>query len=364
MINQRIDSWFLSNWYSPSPSPFPWPLHALLSLGAWSYAKGLYHHQSRAKEHRSKLPAFVISVGNLVVGGTGKTPLTLWLAGHFHSLGWKPAILSRGYRRKDSGIARVPAIGDSGREVLQYGDESVLMARRAGPVPVWVGSNRCMAGYQAVENDGADLLILDDGFQHLALERDLDLALLDAANPFGNGRLLPLGPLREPPMHLDRADAILLTRAEDPERCGETRSRLAGMLPGKDVFSCTHRLTGLKRGLDGQHILLDTLRGRKVVAFSGIARPESFTQLLRKEGIVVSRSFAFPDHYQYLDADMVLLLNSMKASDTPFLVTTEKDMVRLRPEFQAFALAAVVELDFAADHQAFCDFLQERLSSR
>jgi tetraacyldisaccharide 4'-kinase len=255
-------------------------------------------------------------------------------------------------------------MGNNGLEVLRYGDESVLMARRAEPVPVWVGSNRCMAGYQAIENDGANLLILDDGFQHLALERDLDIVLLDAANPFGNGSLLPLGPLREPPMHLDRADAILLTRAEDPEKCRETRSRLARMLPRKRVFSCTHRLTGLKRGLDGQRIPLDALRGRKVVAFSGIARPESFTQLLRKAGIVVSRSFAFSDHYRYLDDDMVMLLHSMKESDTPFLLTTEKDMVRLRPEFQAFALAAGLELDFAADHQAFCDFLQERLPSR
>jgi len=336
----------------------------LLSLGAELYAQGLHHHQRHARQRRCGLPAFVISVGNLVVGGTGKTPFTLWLANYSRTLGWNPAILSRGYKRRGTAIARVPSAAESFQEVLQFGDESVLMARKAKPVSVWVGQDRLSAGSQAIETDGADMLILDDGFQHLVLERNLDVVLLDAHNPFGNGSLLPLGPLREPPAHLERADAIVLTRAEDPEKSSGTHSKITGLFPGKPVFSCIHRLTELSMGLNGQRIPIEALRGRKAIAFAGIARPESFIHLLREAGVVVSRSFGFPDHYQYQEADMVMLFNSMKESDTPFIITTEKDMVRLPPEFQAFALAAVLELDFLAEHQAFCDFLHERLPSR
>lgn len=362
-ISHRISSWLQQTWYAPPPSSLPWPLLPMLSLGAELYTKGLNRHQHQARQRQCGLPAFVISVGNLVVGGTGKTPLTLWLSNYLSTLGWNPAILSRGYKRRDSAIARVAFTAESFQEVLQFGDECVLMARKARPVSVWVGQDRLSAGTQAIETDGADMLILDDGFQHLLLKRNLDLVLLDAHNPFGNGNLLPLGPLREPPAHLQRADAIVLTRAEDPRKSSMTRSKITSLLPGKPVFSCIHRLTELSMGLDGQRIPLEALRGRKAIAFAGIARPESLSHLLRKAGIVVSWSFDFPDHYQYREADMLKLLNCMKESDTPFIITTEKDMVRLQPEFQAFALAAVLELDFLAEHQAFCDFLQERLPS-
>jgi tetraacyldisaccharide 4'-kinase len=336
----------------------------MLSLGAELYAKGLQHHQRRARERRYGLPAFVISVGNLVVGGTGKTPFTLWLADYLCTRGWNPAILSRGYKRRDSAIARVPSTAESYQEVLQFGDESVLMARKAKPVSVWVGQDRRSIGNQAIEAAGADILILDDGFQHLILERNLDLVLLDAHNPFGNGALLPLGPLREPPAHLDRADAIVLTRAEDPEISSLTHSKISSLFPEKTVFSCIHRIAELSIGLNAQRISLEVLHGKKAISFAGIAHPDNLTHLLRKAGIVVVRSFDFPDHYQYRKADMLMLLNAMKEDDTPFIITTEKDMVRLPPEFQPFAMAAILELDFLAEHQAFCDFLQGRLPSR
>jgi tetraacyldisaccharide 4'-kinase len=361
--SHRISSWLRQTWYAAPPVSPPWPLLPMLSLGARLYTKGLNRHQHRARHRQCGLPAFVISVGNLVVGGTGKTPLTVWLSNYLRTLGWNPAILSRGYKRRDSAIARVPFTAESSQEVLQFGDECVLMARKARPVSVWVGQDRLSAGKLAIETVGADMLILDDGFQHLVLERNLDLVLLDALNPFGNGSLLPLGPLREPPAHLERADAIVLTRAEDPQKSSETRFKINSLLPGKPVYSCIHRLTELRTGLDAQRIPLEALRGRNAIAFAGIARPESFTHLLQKAGIVVTRSFDFPDHYQYQEADMAMLINAMKENDTPFIITTEKDMVRLQPEFQAFALAAVLELDFLAEQQTFCDFLQERLPS-
>jgi tetraacyldisaccharide 4'-kinase len=362
--SHRISSWLRHNWYAEPPASQPWPLPFVLSLGARFYGKGLHYHQSRARRHRCGLPAFVISVGNLVVGGTGKTPFTLWLADHLRTRGWNPAILSRGYKRRDGAIARVPPAVQSFQEVLGFGDESVLMARKAKPVSVWVGKDRLVSGSQAIEADGADLLILDDGFQHLVLERNLDLVLLDAHNPFGNGSLLPLGPLREPVAHLQRADAIVLTRAQDPQKTTTTRSRIKKLFPGKSVFSCVHRLTELNMGFGAHRIPLEALRGKKAIAFAGIARPETFAHLLRMAGIVVAQSIDFPDHYQYREADMVMLLNAMKAHHASFIITTEKDLVRVPPEFQSFVLAAVLELDFLAEHQAFCGYLQERLPPR
>jgi tetraacyldisaccharide 4'-kinase len=363
-INRTVTSWFLRNWYAPPPPRLPQPLHFLLHLGATLYTTGLHRHQHQAELRRRRLPAFVISVGNLVIGGTGKTPLTLWLSHHLRTLGRNPAILSRGYKRRDASVAKVPSLGQSHREALRFGDEPALMARRAAPVPVWVGTDRWQSGSLALQTDRVDTLILDDGFQHLRLERNLDLVLIDAHDPFGNGSLLPLGPLREPLAHLSRADAIVLTRAEDPEKTEETRAKIAQWFPKKPVFSCIHRLTGLSIGLEGQHLPLAPFQGREAIAFAGIARPESFFYLLRKAGIIVSRCFAFPDHHPYQATDMAMLIEAMKESKAPFLITTEKDMVRLSPEFQAFALATLVEIDFLLDYQAFSSFLRARLSSR
>ena len=184
----------------------------------------------------------------------------------------------------------------------------------------------------------------------MLLKRNLDLVLLDAHNPFGNGNLLPLGPLREPPAHLQRADAIVLTRAEVPRKSSMTHSKITSLLPGKPVFSCIHRLTELSMGLDGQRIPLEALRGRKAIAFAGVARPESLSHLLRKAGIVVSWSFDFPDHYQYREADMSKLLNCMKESDTPFIITTEKDMVRLEPRVSGICSGSSIGTGLPTEH--------------
>ena len=359
--SRTLSSWLQRSWYTPAPLPPTSPLRCLLALAATLYASGLHYDQRRAMQRRRELPTYVISVGNLVVGGAGKTPLCLWLARHLHSLGWKPAILSRGYRRHHAGTARAPATGESAAAALAFGDEPVLMAHRAKPVAVWVGKDRWEAGKLAMVKDNVNLLILDDGFQHLALKRNLDLVLLDARNPLGNGALLPAGPLREPPAHLARADGLVLTRADDPKQTAVTRAKISQWFPGKPLFCCSHRLTGLRVGLEGQNLPIEALHGVEAVAFAGIARPESFFDLLQQEGVVVSRGLAFPDHHRYCEADLLLLLRTMKAYKTGFLITTEKDMVRLPPEFQTFTLASLLDLDFGSQHDAFCDFLKARL---
>ncbi len=360
-FSRMLSAWLHRTWYAPQPPSGACLWHHLLALGAALYAKGVQHDQRRAAQRRRELSAYVLSVGNLVVGGTGKTPLCLWLARHLHHLGYRPAILSRGYRRRHDYIARVPLGGESSRAVSAFGDEPVLLARRANPIPVWVSRDRWLAGTFAVQNDDANLLILDDGFQHLGLKRNLDLVLLDARTPLGNGALLPLGPLRAPPGTLARADAIVLTRADDPARTAETRIMITRLLPGKPVFACRHRLTALRVGLTGQLVSLEALRGKKVVAFAGIARPETFFYLLQEAGIVICDSFPFPDHHPYRGHDFLMLRRAMAESETAFLVTTEKDLVRLPQGVQTFTLAAQLELDFGSDHGSFCSFLREKL---
>jgi tetraacyldisaccharide 4'-kinase len=290
--------------------------------------------------------------------------MTLWLSRHLQTFGCNPAILSRGYKRRDASTARVPSFDRSLGDVLEFGDEPVFMARAAAPVSVWVGKDRCQSGTLAIQTDRADTLILDDGFQHLALDRDLDLVLIDALNPFGNGSLLPLGPLREPITHLSRADAIVLTRADDPEKAEATRAKISEHFPRKPIFSCTHRLTGLMAGPDSQRLPFAALDGRKAVAFAGIARPDSLYDSLRKAGIMLSRNFDFPDHHIYQSADMMVLMKAMKDSHAEFLITTEKDIVRLSPEFRTFTLAAAMEIDFLGQEEAFRRFLRNKLPSR
>jgi tetraacyldisaccharide 4'-kinase len=338
----------------------------LLRAGSGLYALGLGQHQSQLRASASRLPAYVISVGNLVVGGTGKTPLTLWLAGYLRRKGLRAAILSRGYGRASSTIARVPADGRTAIQSLQFGDEPALMARKAGGVPVWVGRNRRASGAEAIRDSAAQILLLDDGFQHLSLHRDLDFVLLDASNPFGNGFLLPLGPLREPMEHLDRCHALVLTRADDMEKVRETLRFLAERFPGKPVFVCRHKPAGFREGMGGKPVPVEVVRGGTAVAFAGIAHPEAFFDSLRGMSIRLNRCVGFPDHYPYKAADAAWLLEMKERTGSDFVITTEKDIVRLPDEIQPRFLAMELELDFGVrgqeQGQDLCRFLDERLA--
>jgi len=361
-LRHTLSSWLIETWYSTSRSTRLGPFRLPLLLGSRFYARGLCRDQRQARLRARRLPAFVVSVGNLVAGGTGKTPFTLWLAEYFRAQGRHPAILSRGYGRRGSEIALVPSKGEASAQVPDFGDEPILMARKAPAIPVWVGRTRWKSGQAAIQYSGADVLILDDGLQHLSLERDLDLVLLDAHNPFGNGALLPLGPLREPVEHLDRAHAILLTRADDPEKVHATLDMLRKRFPGKPLFSCRHRPTGLRIGLSGSRAPLEALRGQSAIAFAGIARPEAFFRSLRAEtSIRLDACVAFPDHHSYKAADVARLLRLVRKNGARFLITTEKDIVRLPADIQEAVLSAELELDFGSDLDSLYSFLKQRV---
>lgn len=362
-MRRRASSHLLRTWYPPSDSKGS--SAALMPFLHWTerlYALGLRRDQERARERCRELPAFVVSLGNLTTGGTGKTPLALWLAKHLREAGWNAAILSRGYGRKKDSVSRVPSDGPTLSLVERFGDEPVLMARKMPATPVWVGRDRFRSGKAAIRECQAQILILDDGFQHLRLKRNLDLLLLDAHDPFGNGALIPLGPLREPIERISRADAVLLTRADDPERSGRTRRYLREKFPGKPIYSCRHRLVGLRPALAGPALSREHFQSKPAVAFAGIARPEAFFGSLRRLGVRLSRCLDFPDHAPYGHAEKALLMTAVREADARFLITTEKDYVRLPAELQSIVVTTELAVDFGEEEDAFIQFLEVKMA--
>lgn len=291
---------------------------------------------------QEKLPRPVISVGNLTVGGTGKTPTVIFIAHILKDHGYRPAVLSRGYG--GSAHSPVNVVSDGNRILMGWreaGDEPILIARTAPGIPVLTGSRRLLTGRAAVETFGANVLILDDAFQHRSLFRDIDMVLLDAARPFGNGFLLPRGPLREPPDSLRRADILL--RTGDAEN--EEPLREAASLPS---FRAIHKPQGLVAGGTKRIETVAALRGQKVFAFAGIGSPEAFRRSLTELGAAVVGFRVFPDHHPYDLSDIENLRRLAAESGAARIVTTEKDGIRLVdfPDFLAelFLLRIAMEM--------------------
>jgi tetraacyldisaccharide 4'-kinase len=279
---------------------------------------------------KKKLAQRVISVGNITLGGTGKTPLVMQIAGVLLRHQKHPVVISRGYGRSDESALVVVS---DGKQVLADartgGDEPVLIGSKLSDVPVVVGSNRYRAALFAHRKFGNDAVILDDGFQHLRLKRDLDIVLIDAADPFGTGKLFPAGVLREPLSALHRAHAVLITgtdRAADLEPLKRTirRNTQARLFTSRQVpFDLVDVMTGKTKPLS-------TLRDNAVLAFAGIARPTSFISMLCSLGAAVKAEFAFPDHYEYKKSDLVGIFQRAADERVGLVVTTEKDAVRLK----------------------------------
>jgi len=351
-------------WYDAAENESADLISFLLKAGSVLYEKGLKRDQGHARKRRARLSAPVISVGNIVAGGTGKTPMTLWLCRFLAENGFHPAVLSRGYGRKSREPAAVPTgSGDLSALSRIFGDEPVLMAERLHGVPVWVGRERLASGKAALEKGGVDIFVLDDGFQHLALDRDLDIVLLDCRSPFGNGFLLPRGPLREPVSSLERADALILTHADCEQRVAEIKENLEKAFPGKPVFACRHRLSGFRMASGGRVLPHDILKGVKAVGFAGIAGPEGFFQSLEKERIQLCGCFSFSDHYRYTEADLLRIVESATRSKAEIIITTAKDFVRVPQGYGEMIVIAEMEIDFGLDHDLYCGFLKDRVGT-
>lgn len=269
----------------------------------------------------------VISVGNITVGGTGKTPLVMTLAKGLMGRGIPVAILSRGYKGTQTSE---PVVSDGKSLFLPpeaSGDEPFLMAQACKGVPVLVGKDRFANGRVGLERFGMKGLLLDDGYQHLPLHRDLDILLVDSHIGFGDHHLLPRGILREPLSHLRRAHLFLLTKMDDLETSRPLEKQIHEIHPRAQVFHSHYQPMSLVDP-QGEEEELDLLKGKKVLALSGIASPDSFSSLLRKCEMEIVGEAVFPDHHFYHPKDLSSIEEQSKGVD--WIVTTEKDMLKLR----------------------------------
>jgi tetraacyldisaccharide 4'-kinase len=294
----RLGSWLQRRWYGKAP-PLLRPLSALYGL-FMRLRRAAYSRGWLASRHPG-LP--VIVVGNLTVGGTGKTPLVIWLAEQLRAAGQRPGVVLRGY----GGYARAPRLVVASDEAEAVGDEAVLIARRVA-VPVAVGVDR-VAAAQLLARRGCTLVLADDGLQHLALRRDFSIAVIDGARGFGNGALLPAGPLREPASLLDAVDVLVINGA-DSQGIGRSRQALRmDLQPGS-----------LRALLDGREEPLQSLRGVTVHAVAGIGNPRRFFDLLRSLG-ARPIEHPFPDHHPFRAREL-------SWEGAVRIVMTEKDAVR------------------------------------
>ncbi|MFC1829679.1 tetraacyldisaccharide 4'-kinase [Thermodesulfobacteriota bacterium] len=320
-----------------------------------------------------RLPCTVISVGNLTVGGTGKTPMTIYIAQLVRHFGYSVAVVSRGYK---GDAEKTGGIVSNGRIIFMTpdaaGDEPFMMASRLEQVPVLVGKNRFASGMLARNEFNPDVLVMDDAFQHLKIKRDIDLVLLDARYPLGNRQLLPRGLLREPVSALSRADAFILTRSDSRES-----DRFAGvkrLARGRPVFRSMH-VSRRCYAVNGKHAeskitessLSDcdgaVLKGRRVFVFSGISDNADFRQTVERYGCRVTGFLEFPNHHPYSEKDFDRIRRSGEDAHAEFLITTEKDYFRIAGRVQLSMALVVIGIDpaFGEDEAPFTDYIKGRL---
>lgn len=361
----RVRQWIRSLWQRENSAG--WQVFLLLPLRmlAIFYAFGIHMINllyDRGCIKQQKLSCKAISIGNMTVGGTGKTPLVIMLANLLRHRGLKPAVLSRGYGGKSRQCTLVVS---DGRNILassgEAGDEPMLIGRLASGIPVIVGKDRASSGRYAVNNFGTDVVILDDGFQHRELFRDMDIVLLDSIAPFGNGFILPAGPLREPAGSLKRADLILLTRADSRER--PLAERLRRLYPGKPVLASRHIPIELISGDRKNVFQLDYIKGKNVYAFAGIGDPNSFRDMITSLGGSLVFLIEYPDHYEYTAEDVDHISYNARQSLADIILTTEKDGIRLEgyKEFCSRLLLLRIEIEIIPDSKDLEDVLRDYL---
>lgn len=312
---------------------------------------------------RRRLGRPVISVGNLTVGGTGKTPIVRYLCEGLVERGFRPAVLSYGYGGSLGGATGV--VSDGKKMLLtpdEAGDEPFMLAEWMPGVPVVVGRHRTESGRIAVEELGADVLVLDDGFQVWKLERDIDVVLVSSDRPFDNGRTLPAGKLREPVGALRRADCVVVTGHQDFKLNGEAVAGVRGSGSAAPVFSgrfVPSSVGFLSNGAGGP---LDKIRGKKAFALSSIANPASFEANLGEMGVELVGSKAFPDHHLYTSEDVHRAAVMAKSNGAEMLAVTEKDASKLVGFHCPLPIAVVKSRLELGDEAGFWKLVTERVS--
>jgi len=295
----------------------------LIQLRHTSYKTGVLKSYS--------LPCLVISVGNVTMGGTGKTPTVIYLAQVFKEKGMKTAVLSRGYKGKSP--EEVAMVSNGERILLNArdaGDEPFLLSKALPGIPVIIGGDRVLSGQYALEHFSPETILLDDGFQHLKLKRDVDILLIDLQYGFGNGHLLPRGILREPLNNLNRAHLFLLTKRTDSHDDKAIVEKIKSYNQDAPIFFASYEIKCLTTLNEEKEIDRSKLNGKKVLALSGIANPNYFSYILRQQGMLVAEEWRLPDHYCYTPRDAGKLSEYLNRVD--FIITTAKDSTKMDKE--------------------------------
>ena len=290
-----------------------------LKLHQWLYKTGWLKQKSA--------PCHTISVGNLVLGGVGKTPFTMFLARLFKNMGKKVMVVTRGYK----GQTNHPLVSNGYKTLLtplEAGDEAYLLAKNLKGIPIIRGKNRYQAIMSVFKDFLPDIIILDDAFQHYALKRDLDIVLLSAHSPFGKGHLLPRGRFREPISALNRAQAVVITHVKEENQGKKLKKFLRKRFPDLTVFTGDIEIEKMV-SIQGKEIELSALSDKCLLAFCGLAEPVYFYQTCKDLNLGITHFLNYPDHHRYTKKDVLHLIEIAKKNKIDTLITTEKDMVKL-----------------------------------
>ena len=326
------------------------PFYGWLILGFLRGCSYLYEYGVRLKlamyniglKKKEKLNCCVISIGNITVGGTGKTPTAQKMADLIKRMGYRVVILNRGYRshwEKEIGV-----VSDGNKIFMtayEAGDEAYLMAKTLPGIPVVIGKNRAITGKYAVEKLNAEVIIMDDGYQHWHLERDLDVVLVDTLNMFGNGCVLPRGMLREPLENLNRGDLFLLTKTDQSSVLSrmQLRKTIEKYNAKAPVVESVHHpknfveIADWYKGITQNHMELSEFEGKNVMVFSAIGNPSSFEQTLSSIGLNIKEAVRYPDHHDYGMLEMQYIIERASSQKAVAMVTTSKDAVKIPTEF-------------------------------
>ena len=344
---EAIETYLLSVLSEEKKGKWPTFLKYFLHLLSWIFS-GLVQIRIWLYKHRllreNTLGCQVISVGNLTVGGTGKTPVVEVFARQLCKQGRKVAILSRGYKSRsvpfwekmwqrisNRSIEIPPKIVSDGKSLLldshSAGDEPYMLASNLPDVVVIVDKDRVKAGKYAIQKYGCDTLILDDGYQYLKLSNRLDIALVDRTNPYGGGYLLPRGLLREPIRNLKRAGFIFITKCDKIDN-KILKNQLRKLNPNAEISECRHEAKYLKEIFGDDQFVLEKLEGMNIVSLSAIAVPESFENALKSFGANIVHNNRFADHHRYTQQEIINIINHAVKLGADAIVTTEKDAVR------------------------------------
>ena len=344
MLFHRLDQYFRS---PNRPKVVAKAYLSALKILTWLYwagyqiRNGLYK-SGMIKPDKTGIP--VISVGNLTWGGTGKTSFVIYLASRLEKMGKRVVILTRGYGRKTKTQIVLDKRSLSIQKWQACGDEPYLICQSLQDTAVMVNSKRVRAAEWAKRKLQPDVFILDDGFQHRKLYRDLDLVLIDGGNPFGNGNLIPSGSLREPPKAIKRGNLVVLTKITDRNEARKAEATIKN-LTYSPVIHSRHKLLSVVELKSNRQVTLESIQGKKTLAFCGIGNPESFYRQLEENRLRIVKKARFPDHYNYETLDLFTLEKEALKAGADYLATTAKDGLKISSDLQLKIPVLIFEIE-------------------